>query len=495
MSHVMKVAHSVSWNIFTGLGSRAIGLVGTLLLTRFIAPDEYGLVSAALITVMTAAYLTNMQFGQYIIVKGYREQGVAFHAAVTHVSLGWAAIVIAFLGRDILEPWLRAPGMGRFMAGFVLAAAMDSVSAVPEKILARDLRFRVIALTKGLGEVLYTAVSLSLVMMLGGMALVVGSIARSVLILAVFLVKTDRVWLRRVPWSWALIREMLRYSSPLALANMTDFATSRWDNLLIGTLHGPGVMGTYNLAYNLSDTSTLSVAQHIADVLFPSFVRLEPRQRGKALIRAVSAMAFVVFPLGLGLGVVAPKVVAAVFTAKWALIAPMLTVLSVYAAIQPPAWTFRAFYKAQGRTTFVMIAGMVRLALMLAGIATIGRVGPLWACAAVDLAFIGHFLLMWSGLRGSHPEVMWPAARAVLQAFGACVPMIAAVLLVQWTERLFFPLPPVVALGIEIPVGVMGYAAGAALFARSTATDLLGIVAQLMRPYRGGPDQATAGTV
>jgi PST family polysaccharide transporter len=483
----MKVAQSVSWNIFTGLGSRAIGLIGTLILTRFIAPDEYGVVSAATITVMTAVFLTNLQFGQYIIVKGYKAHGVAFHAAVTHVSLGWMAVAIAFLARDILGPWLGAPGMGRFMAGFVVASAVDAVSIVPEKIFARDLRFRLIVLTKGVGEVLHTVVSLVLVTTLGGMALVAGAIARSALVLVVFVVKSDRTWLRPVPWSWALIREMLKYSSPLALANMTDFATSRWDNLLIGKFHGSGAMGAYNLAYNLSSTSTFGVAEHIADVLFPSFARLEAKHRGQALVRALSAMAFVVFPLGLGLGAVATNVVGAVFTPKWALVAPMLTVLSLYAVISPPGWSFRAFYIAQGRTSFVMFAGMVRLSLLLTAIITVGRLGPLWACAAVDVAFVAHFMLMWSGLRSAHAELMWPAARAVLQAFGACVPMIAGVLLIQGAERLYFPLPPAWALCLEIPAGVLGFVAGAALFARATALDLIGLAKNLVRPGRARP--------
>lgn len=374
--------------------------------------------------------------------------------------------------------------MGRFMGGFALASAMDVVSIVPEKILARDLRFRVIALTKGIGEILYTAVALSLVTTLGGMALVVGAVGRSLLIVTVFFLKSDRIWMRPVPWSWRMIREMLKYSSPLALANMTDFATSRWDNLLIGKFHGAGALGAYNLSYNLASTSTGGVAEHIADVLFPSFARLEARQRGQALVRALSAMAFIVFPLGLGLGVVAHNVVGVAFNAEWAIVAPMLTVLSLYAAISPPGWTFRAFYKAQGRTSFVMMAGMVRLALVLAGISTVGRLGPLWACAAVDLAFVAHFILMWSGLRGPYPQLMRPAARAVLQAFGACVPMIAAVLLVQWAERLFFPLPPALALCVEIPAGVLGFVAGAALFARATATDLIGLARNLLRRGR-----------
>jgi PST family polysaccharide transporter len=476
----MKVARSVSWNIFTGLGSRAVGLIGTLVLTRFIAPEEYGQLSTATIAAMTAGYLVNLQFGQYIIIKGYRGHGVAYHAAVCHVCLGWTAITLAFLGRDFLGPWLGSPGMGRFMWGFALAAAMDTVSIVPEKILAREMLFRRIAVTKGIGELLFTTLALSLVSYLGGMALVVGAVCRSAFVMTVFLTRSDRIWMRPVSWSWPLVREMVKYSSPLALANMTDFATARWDNLLIGKFHGSGVMGTYNLAYNLSSTSTLAVAEHIADVLFPSFARLEPRQRGQALVRAVSAMAFVVFPLGLGLGAVASDVVGAVFTSKWALIAPMLTVLSVYAAIQPPGWTFRAFYKAQGRTTFVMLAGVFRLALMLTGIATVGRLGPLWACAAVDFAFVAHFVLMWSGLRRDHAAQAWPAARGVLQVLAACLPMILAVLGIQALERRFFPLPPVWALCLEIPVGALGYAAGAALFARATALELLSLGARLI---------------
>jgi PST family polysaccharide transporter len=310
------------------------------------------------------------------------------------------------------------------------------------------------------------------------------------LVLVVFFLKSDRIWMRPVPWSWQTIREMLRYSSPLALANMMGFATSRWDNLLIGKFHGAGVMGAYNLSYNLASTSTGGVAEHIADVLFPSFARLEARQRGQALVRALSAMAFIVFPLGLGLGVVAHNVVGVAFNAEWAIVAPMLAVLSLYAAISPPGWTFRAFYIAQGRTRFVMMAGMVLLVLMLAGMSTVGRLGPLWACAAVDLAFIGHFLLLWFGLRRRNPEIMWPAALGVLRAFGACVPMISAVLLVQWAERLFIPLPPAWALCLEIPVGVLGFVAGAALFARATAMDLIGLARNLVR--RGRVEFASA---
>lgn len=476
MSSVAQVAKAVAWNTVTGLGARVVGLVSTLVLARFMSPSDYGEVSTAVICVGTAVQLSNLQFGQYLIARGYKEDGVAFHAALLHVVLGWAAIFGVFLLRDPLGPFLGAPAMAQYMPGYALAGLFDVLGIVPEKSLARDMRFRLIALTKGFGELLYAALSLGFVSKYGAMAMVFGGLGRSALVMIVLLAAADRRWIRPVKLSWDIIVRMVKYSYPLAGANMMDFATSRWDNLLVSRFHGAGVMGAYNLAYNLSQTSTLGVAEHIADVLFPSFSRVEPRHRAQALVRAASAMALVVMPLAFGLASVSHTVVAALFPQKWALLGPMLAVLSLHAAVLPIGWTFRAFYKAEGRTPYVMLASVTRLAVLLSGLFIIGRLGPLWACAAVDIAFVGHLTFMWLGLRREHKSAMAPFLQAFMRAMVACVPMVAAVLGVQVLEAMLGPVPPRAALFIEIPVGAVTFLGGALLFNRPTLMELVGLV-------------------
>jgi lipopolysaccharide exporter len=493
LSTVATVARAVVWNAATGVGARLIGLVGTLVLARFISPQEYGEVAAAVICVVTASEFTNLQLGQYLIVNDGRERGVAFHVTCYHIALGLTALLAVFWARDLLGPFVGAPSMGRFVPGFVLASAMDRIAHAPEKLLARDLRFRVIAITRGTGEVLYTALALSFAPTLGGMAIVIGNIGRSSLALAVFATMADRRWLHPQRLSKPTSLAMLRFSVPLALANMADFAASRWDNLIISRLHGAGVMGTYNLAYNLAQTSTGNVADSIADVLFPSFARLDPARRGPALVRAISTMALVTSPLAFGLASVAGTAVSVFFPARWALIAPMLTVLSVQSAALPLGWTFSSYYKAQSRTKFVMAAGIVKLAALLAGLVVIGRFGPLWACFAVDLAFAGYLILLWSGLLAGQRSLMWPSARGVLRAMLACVPMLACVLLAQAMELRVAPVSSLLALCIEVPAGVLGFVIGAALFARETSRDVVGLVIGVLRKT-AGPDTLREGT-
>ena len=42
-----RAIRGVAWTLPTSLASRVVGLIGTLLLARYLAPDEYGVVMAA----------------------------------------------------------------------------------------------------------------------------------------------------------------------------------------------------------------------------------------------------------------------------------------------------------------------------------------------------------------------------------------------------------------------------------------------------------------
>jgi PST family polysaccharide transporter len=100
----------------------------------------------------------------------------------------------------------------------------------------------------------------------------------------------------------------------------------------------------YNLAYNLADVPAIQVGEQIGDVLLPSFARMDPAHRPDALVRSMTLLALVVFPLAVGLGAVAPTLVATIFNARWRPIAPMLVSCPPCPSRDPGGWwspTFR----------------------------------------------------------------------------------------------------------------------------------------------------------
>lgn len=132
-----------------------------------------------------------------------------------------------------------------------------------------------------------------------------------------------------------MARELIGYGLPITISAVAEVAATRWDNMLVARFFGPDVLGRYSLAYSLADTPVGYVAEHIGDVLMPSFSQMEVTQRRTGVVRAAGLMGLIVFPLGVGLGAVAQTVVAALFDARWAQMAPMLMLLSVSMVFRP----------------------------------------------------------------------------------------------------------------------------------------------------------------
>ena len=130
------------------MGSRAVGLVGTLVITRFVAPAEYGGVTVAAVLAMTANQLSSLGLGQYLVARPDAPRSVAFHVTSLHVSFGVVALAVLSLCGGWLGALFDAPGMAGYLPGLVLAALLDRVAFVPERMLVRNLRFRRLSLAR-----------------------------------------------------------------------------------------------------------------------------------------------------------------------------------------------------------------------------------------------------------------------------------------------------------------------------------------------------------
>ena len=304
LGHV--AARGVAWNMVFGSGARALQLVGTLVITHFIAPDAYGAVLAASITVLIVGVCTTFSFGQYLIVMR-AGPAVAFQAAVVHVALGVVAMAIVYLGRDELASWLDSPAMPPYVAGFAVAHLFERVRYVPERLLVRALRFRAVATIHGSGELLYTVVALSLAPRFGPISLVAAALIRSVFTCTLFHgVAPREEWLLPHRIEWTTVRAIFAYGAPVTAAAIADRLATRLDNLIMAKLFGPAMMSQYNLAYSLAEVPVSHVAGHIGEVLMPTFTKMEEAERQRAVVRAAALMSLLVSPLGVGLAAVAP---------------------------------------------------------------------------------------------------------------------------------------------------------------------------------------------
>ena len=340
---------------------------------------------------------------QYLVSRPNAGRAASFHATFYFTLLGLAR---ARGGRSSLGgpigAFIHAPGLGRFLPGLAVAAVLERVGTIQDRILVRDMRFRAVGLLRSLGEVVYTVARSRSRRRArarwwgGGNAVVIASIARSAVApRALSAVTPRREWLEPCRITWARTRELFAFGLPMSMATLAGFGARRWDNLSSRTHFGQGAAGIYNLAYNLADIPATQIGETIGDVLVPSFAQIETDadRRRRALLLSLRQMTLLVAPLAFGLGAVAPALARAFFDRRWAGIDAELALLSVLSAVRPIGWIGSSYLQVENRPRAIMlletaktVAVVVLMHLFAVWAARRLGAGEHWACAAVGVA-------------------------------------------------------------------------------------------------------------
>ena len=486
MSIGKRAARGVAWNMLLGIASRVFQLVGTLVLTRFIAPDEYGAVLAASITVATAGTFTTLAFGQFLIARRATAE-VAVQAMAVHVLLGILAMALVVPLRGPLGAMVDTPTMGPYILGYAVAHVIDRLRYVPERMLVRALRFRTLATINGVGDILLTVTAISTPSRWGAYAIVCGTLVKSVVTAVLFFAMSPRAaWLAPLRFRRADLRTLFGYGLPLLIGSITDRAATRWDNLIISRLFSAAVMGRYNLAFSLAEMPGVTIAETIGDVLMPSLAQMDDVQRKRAVVRAAEMMGLVIAPLGVGLAALSGTLVETFFDARWASMAPMLAILCSMSVVRPMIMSLVSYLEVTERTRFIMIASFVRALLCLALVALGGVYGgPLWACAGACVGYAGHTVFTIFGATYIGDISTAAYFRAVGRPLLPCLPMAVAVLgaahlLAAWSA------PHVVSLLAEVATGIVVYVVSAFVLVHTAARELLRVGLAVVRRRRAG---------
>ncbi|MBX3158854.1 MAG: oligosaccharide flippase family protein [Deltaproteobacteria bacterium] len=485
MSLAKKAARGALWTIASSMGGRFIGVIGTLVMTRFLAPEQIGEVSDATIIAMTGNWATIWGFGQYSVVKGRGEdaRSVRWHATVAYMGLGAIGLGLVALFGGQLAPFFDAPRAASYVPGMALALYIRRLGAMPERVLAQQMNFRASGIAMVVGELSYTVSALGLAALgHGGWSIVFANLIQSTVVVLILLRAAGIAsWATPAPLRWERYKDMLKFGVPLGIQGLAHGAARYWGTLAVSHYFGPGPTGAYNMAYNLADIPAIQVGEQIALVLMPSMAELPPERRPRALERSTALLSLIIFPLAVGLGLVAYPLVALILpNNEWQLVAPLLVVLTCLSVFRPITWVLSAYFEAESKTNRLMILEIAKLAILLACIALLAPSGVRAASGAVGIAFgvtavAGIVMVSREG----------PSWRRLVMGFVqpalACVVMAAVdVALYEAMEHAGVTRPAVQLVAL-IVVGAAAYIAAALVICRETSRDLLDLLKKALR--------------
>jgi lipopolysaccharide exporter len=510
------------WTIATSTGSRVIGLVSTILLARYLTPEICGEFSTASVVVLTATILTNCGISQYIVSKPKEGRDATFHATFYFLVLGAISLGGTALFRDEIAAWMNAPKIASYIPYLAFSTMLDRVSTIQDRILVRDMRFRMVGLQRSLGEITYAVASIALAwLMRDGMALIWASLARSILRLVTSSLTTSwREWIEPCRITWERTREFFAFGLPMSIATVAGFGGRKWDNLVIGHRFGQETVGIYNYAYQIADIPATQIGETIGDVLVPSFAKMDSNERRKnAFMLSMRLLILIIAPMAVGLGVIAPTLVTTFFPERWWGVANMLMILSVLSVVRPIGWIGSSYLQVKNKPRAIMFLEITKtlslLVLMVifqnlfrataffglpqvSQVLALERHAELWGCIAVGVAFgLNSLGYMWvikrvDGL-SFHTQIF-----PLLPPIVACLPMVLAVVGLRHLLA-GIVLPIGLGLAMETLAGAIVFVPSALLLAPTASQDLLRLLrnALLRRRHRPSdhPDTPPANLI
>jgi O-antigen/teichoic acid export membrane protein len=478
-----KAAAGAVWAFVETWGRQLLLLALFAVLARLLGPEAYGLVAlATAVTTAADMLITNGGWSEALIQRRDLEpahlDAVFWFGLAGSAALALAAVAAAGpLARLFDEP--RLEDLVRWLS---LTLPLYGAVIVPGALLRREFDFAPHTARALLAPTAAGAVAVPMALQGYGVSSLVAYHLTQAAVTAAVLWRAQR-WRPSLRFSPEHFRELLPYVAGITGERVIGVADNLLPRLAIGYVLGPAPLGQYAAARRVADFLFTLATVPLSRVALPSFASLgEDPERLRRALRAGGELAgLFAFPCFLGVAVVAPDLMPAVFGPAWAPSAAVVQVLALVGLVTPFNQLSVVLLQGVGRVGWqaaLMAASTALLALLLALLGgPFGLEGV--AAALLVRAYVVFPVRLHVTRRVAGIDVA-EAYRGVLPTLAAALVMAGVVLL--WRHWL---LPAGTgawaALASSAAVGAVAYALALAVLARPVLRRAAGLARSLRR--------------
>lgn len=467
-----NVIKNFFWRIGESGGAQLVSFLVSIVLARLLTPEDYGVI--ALVTVFTSILqvFVDSGLGTALVQKKNADE-IDFSSVfyfnvliclVLYAGMFVAAPVIArFYDNPIYIPLVRV---------LSLTLVISGLKNIQQAYVSRHMIFKRFFFST-LGGTIASAI-LGIVMAYAGFgvwalaAQYVSNTAIDTLILWVTV-----PWRPRKKFSWMRLKELLSYGWKLLASALMDTGyTSLW-NLLIGKVYSAADLSFYDQGSRYPKAIISTINNSIDSVLLPTMSSVQDdRAQIKSMTRrSIMTSVYVMAPLMMGLAGCAKTLVSLILTDKWLPCVPFLRIFCITYMFWPVHSANLNAIKAMGRSDLYLrleiLKKIIGIGLLLC---TVKISVMVMACSLLISSFASQIINSypnWKLLNYRYLEQLRDILPSILLAVIMAV-AVGAVPLLGYGN--------VLTLCIQIPLGVVIYVAGSAVFRMESFRYLLNMI-------------------
>jgi PST family polysaccharide transporter len=474
------LASGVAWTAGVKWISQILTWGMTLLVAHLLQPSDYGLIGMATIYLYFVQQFSEFALGTAVVTMQELSDDQISQLNSVSLLTGLAGFAISAALAVPVSRFYHAPQLRLVILVMSTAFLISAFSIVPNALLRKEMRFKILAVIEGL-QTFAQAVSTLVLASLGFRywALVLGNLSFTVAATILTLAWKRQRFARP---RWSRIRSVLIYSWHIIVARLSFTLYDTSDFIVAGRVLGQGPLGNYNMAWTFAHAPLEKLSNMVNRVTPSIFAAAQTDYTAlRRYFRNITGtLSLAVFPAVLGIALVANDFVYVALGQKWAGVVLPLELLTLHALLRSNVILLTPVLNVIGEERFSMWNSFLMLAVLVPSF----YIGSHWGTGGIAgvWVFVYPVLalpLFWRLFHkinmpvGEYVGALWPA-------ISGSILMAVAVELFKRFRNPGWPL--YLDLALEILIGALVYALALVLMHRKRLHAFLNFMKDLRRP-------------
>lgn len=449
--------------LYLGMGKGAgkvISFATTLVLARLLTPHDYGLMSLVMVVLGFLQFFNEIGLGSAIKQRPTvtPEQLNGSFTLSLIISVVLYGLVVA--AGPAIASYYNNESLTSVLRLVALSFVMGALATVSDALLARDMRFKVLAAIEFVMILLQSGITLLLAWLGHGIWALAWGFVLAQLFKGVCTVVFGRWRPTRLGNVGAAI-ELIRFGLTVTYSRLTWFFYSNAQTLIIGKTLNTQALGVYAMADSLASLPTGQITSLVISVASPLFAKLQTdfKRLNHALLRLTSGLALINYPVMVGMACTAAEMVPVVLGPQWLDATLPLQILCMVGLIKTvdPLLTQALVSTGQVRITaqYTSICAITVPCSVFLGSVLGGLPGAAWGIA---VAYPLSSIYLFRAVRRHIGLSLGHYLQALRLPLEGCVWMAGWVMGLAWLLRNAGMQSDIGVLAIKVITGVLAYA-------------------------------------
>jgi O-antigen/teichoic acid export membrane protein len=348
----------IVWSSLEILIKRVLDLVVKLILARLLFPEDFGIIGMATVFTSLIQVLNDAGMGSALIQRKKEDLNEKHFHTVFWTSIIWSFflfILVSFVIAPIAANFYNTPLLNEVIPILSISILSNSLNVVHKAKLMRGLKFKKLAFINNISSLL--SGGLSIIMALYGFgvwSLVFNSVAAFVISVPLFYLATK--WVPKFLWDKTSFKDVFSFGVFTTFTQLIESFTSNVDYLVIGKLFSSTMLGTYTLAYMLTNMVKAQISSMLNRVMFPFYSSIQndvTKVKGHFL-EIIKYYSLIIYPLMLILLIYGEPLILSFFGEKWRESIIPMKILAVSVLIDSFVSGYGLLFRSIGKSRFEM---------------------------------------------------------------------------------------------------------------------------------------------